>query len=149
MNRMQKMSWLMVIAMGSGLILSAIAVTVGYFMAGFPKAWSGLGFMGIGGIGGLGPIIFRKDPGPVQADERDKSINLKAARASFAMSYLVVGILCMGIWKYCKSHNSPTIPIEVLPTIWGLTAVTAFFIHALMILLLYGKDNKQIEGGDA
>jgi hypothetical protein len=102
--------------------------------------------MSIGAIGGLGPLIFKKDPGPIQTDERDKAINLKAARASFAMSYLVVGILCMGIWQYCKSHNTPAISIEVLPTIWGLTAVTAFFIHALMILLLYSKDNKTAEG---
>ncbi|MBL7215975.1 MAG: hypothetical protein ISS71_09885, partial [Phycisphaerae bacterium] len=91
MNRMQKISWLMVICMGSGLILSAIAITVGYFMAGFPKAWSGIAFIGIGGFGGLGPLIFKKDPGPVQADERDRLINLKAARASFALSYLVFG----------------------------------------------------------
>jgi hypothetical protein len=149
MNRIQKISWLMVISMGTGLILSTVTITIGYFMAGFPKAWSGLAFMSIGGIGGLGPIIFRKGPGPVQADERDKSINLKAARASFALSYLVFGILCMGIWQYCKSHSTPTISIEVLPTIWGFAAVTAFFAHALMILILYGKDNKAAEGGDA
>lgn len=136
----------MVISMGSGLILSAIAVTIGYFMAGFPKAWSGIAFMS---IGGLGPLIFRKDPGPVQADERDNAINLKAARASFALSYLVFGILCMGIWQYCKSQGTPVISIEVLPNIWGFAAVTAFFTHALMILLLYGKDNKQTEGESA
>jgi hypothetical protein len=146
---MQKISWLMVISMGSGLILSAIAVTVGYFMAGFPKAWSGTAFMAIGGLGGLGPLIFRKDPGPVQADERDNVINLKAARASFALSYMVFGISCMGIWQYCKSHGTPVISVEVLPIIWGFAAVTAFFTHALMVLLLYGKDSRQTEGEPA
>lgn len=149
MNRMQKISWLMVICMGSGLVLSAIAITIGYFMVGFPRAWSGMAFMAIGGIGGLGPLIFRKDPGSVQADERDRHINLTAARASFALSYLITGLLCMGIWQYCKSHQTPAISIEVLPAVWGLTAVTAFFTHALMILLLYGKDNKAAEGGAA
>lgn len=148
MNRMQKISWLMVISMGSGLILSAIAITIGYFMVGFPRAWSGTAFIGIAGIGGLGPIIFRKDPVPVQTDERDQQIGLQAARASFALSYLVFGLLCMGIWGYFHHQGTTVITIEVLPTIWGFAAVTAFFTHALMILLLYGKDNKQTEGGD-
>ena len=149
MNRMQKISWLMVISMGSGLILSAITVTVGYFMAGFPKAWSGIAFMSIGGIGGLGPLIFRKDPGPIQTDERDRQINLEAARASFALSYLIFGLLCMGIWGYYHHQGTMLITVEVLPAIWGFAAVTAFFTHALMILLLYGKDNKAAEGGPA
>lgn len=149
MNRMQKMSWWMVATMGSGLLLSIIAVTASYFMVGFPKAWSGIAFIGIGGLGGLGPLIFKKDPGPVHGDERDQFINLKAARASFALSYLLFGLLSMGIWSYYHYHNQSAITIEVLPLVWGLAAVTAFLSHAVMILVLYGKDNQPAKGGAA
>lgn len=147
MNRMQKVSWVMVIGMGSGLALSLIAVTIGYFIVGFPRAFAGFCFLGICGLGGVGPLIFKKDPGPIQADERDQFINLKAARTAFALSYFVFGVLCMGIWAYCRIQNTSVISIETLPYIWALTFISAFFTHALMILILYGKDNKLSEGG--
>ena len=147
MNRMQKISWMMVICIGIATVLSTIAVTVLYFRVGFPRAWSGLTFLGIAGFGGLSPLIFKKDPGPIQTDERDKLINLKAARAGFALSYLVFGLLSMGIWEYCRHHNTSVVSIEVLPFVWTLSALTAFFTHAVTILTLYGKDNKLPEGG--
>ena len=149
MNRMQKISWLMVICIGVASILSAIAVTILYFKVGFPRAWAGWSFMGIAGFAGLGPAIFKKDPGPIQADERDRIINLKAARAGFALSYLVFGLLCMGIWSYYRRHGIETISIRILPHLFMAAGITAFFTHALTILILYGKDNKLSEGGAA
>lgn len=145
MNRIQKISWLMVITHAVGIISAGVTVAILYYKVGFPRAWAGLAFLAICGFGGLGPMIFKKDPGPVQADERDRLINLKAARGSFALSYLVFGILCMGIWEYCRYHDSSVISIEVLPMIWGLAAITAFFSHAVIILALYGRD-KTCEG---
>jgi len=149
MNRMQKISWLMVICMGSGLILSATAVTVGYFMAGFPKAWAGMGFLGIAGFGGLGPLIFKKDPGAVQMDERDTLIARKAAIASFALSYLVFIFTCMGLWEYYRFKGIETISINILPNLVWPPGITAFLSHAIVILFLYSKDNKQMERGVA
>jgi hypothetical protein len=143
MNRIQKISWLMVVTIGIAVICSAVAITTWYFKYGFPKAWTGLSFLGIAGLGGLGPLLFRKDPGPVGADERDRLINLKAARGSFALSYLVFGLLCMGIWEYCRLHDKFVISIEVLPLVWGIAALTAFFSHALIILILYGEGGKE------
>ena len=143
MNRIQKISWLMVISIGTAVILSTVSIVLLHSRFGFPRAWAGLSFLALAGIGGLGPLFFRNNPGPVQTDERDQQILLKAARAGFAMSYLLVGILCMGIWEWYKHKNAETISIEVLPMIWMGAALTAFFIHALAILILYGK------GGDA
>lgn len=144
MNRIQKISWMMVISIGIAVVCSAVATSAWYIKFGFPKAWVGLSFLGIAGLGGLGPLFFRKDPGPVQADERDNLIHLKAARGSFALSYLVFGLLCMGIWEYCRLHDRSVISIEVLPLVWSLAALTAFFSHALIILILYGKGGKEV-----
>jgi hypothetical protein len=149
MNRMQKISWFMVICIGTALILSAIAITALYFKFGFPVAWAGWGFMGITGFAGLAPTIFKKDPGPVQCDERDRLINIKAAQAGFAISYGVFGLLCMGIWAYRYSQSTETISIHLLPMLFMAAGITAYLTHAITILVLYGKDNKATEGGPA
>lgn len=150
MNRAQKMSWWMVMWMGAGILVGGIAVAVLYFKIGFPRAWAGWGLAGIGGFGGLAPLIFKKDPGPVQYDERDQEIALKANRASMALSYLVFGLLSMGIWGIDYSFfKIETISVHVLPLIYGAAGITAFFVQALTTLILYGKDNKPMEGGAA
>jgi hypothetical protein len=143
MNRIQKMSWLTVITQGTAFLSAAIAVTILYYLFGFPIATSGFGFLGIAGIGGLGPIIFKKDPGAVMC-ERDRAINSTAAKAGFGASYGIFGLLCMGIW-FVKGPNA-VIDVGVLPIIWMLAGLTCFFVHALTILILYGRD-KTFEGG--
>ena len=47
MNRIQKMAWMTVICVSTGVILSIVAVTILYFKIGFPRATGGLGFMGL------------------------------------------------------------------------------------------------------
>ena len=144
MNRIQKISWLMVVVIGISVICSAAAVMILYFQIGFPRAWAGLSLLAIAGIGGFGPMIFRKNPGPVQEDERDRLILLKAARGSFALSYMVFGILSMGIWSWFTYKSTSLITINVLPLVWAMAALTAFFSHALIILLLYGKGDNEV-----
>jgi flagellar basal body-associated protein FliL len=145
MNRVQKMSWLMVITIGIAVVLSAITVGSLYYLFGFPVAWAGLAFLGLSGLGGLGQAIFKKDPGPVQMDERDREIVFKAHRASMALSYLVFGLLSMGIWGAYHYSKIETISINVLPLIFGAAGLTAFFFNSLGILILYGRD-KTFEG---
>ncbi len=145
MNRAQKMAWLTVVCTGIGMFLSIIDVTILYFKIGFPRAQAGLAFMAAVGFAGLGSFIFKKEPGPVQADERDRMIQLHSTRAGFTASYLVFGLLAMGIW--CFQGPNQLINVNVLPQIWMAAFITAFFVQALCTLILYGKDNKMPEGG--
>ena len=147
MNRMQKMSWLTVICAGIGFLLSVVVVTIMAVKVGFPRAFAGFAFLSLAGFGGLGPLIFRKEPGAVQSDERDRVIQLHAAKAGFGASYIVFGCLAMGIWIYNGADK--LINVNTLPQIWMLAFITAFFIQSLTTLILYGKDNKFSEGGDA
>lgn len=142
---MQKMAWMTVICAGTGFLLSVIAVTVLYFKIGFPRAQAGFAFMGLAGLAGLAPMIFKKDKGAIAFDERDRKIQLRSTTAGFAASYGVFGCLAMGIWIF----NGPDklIDVNILPQIWMAAFITAFFVQALTTLTLYGKDNKQIEGG--
>ena len=149
MNRMQKMAWLTVICTGIGFILSAVAVTILYYKSGFPRAWAGLAFMACAGLAGFGSLVFKKDPGSVQMDERDRFIQLQSTKAGFAASYGVFGCLAMGIWFYYGPTHGQMINVNTLPQIWMAAFITAFFVQALTSLILYGKDNKNTEGGAA
>lgn len=141
MNRVQKIAWLMVISISTAVVLSAIAVAILYYIFGIPKfAAAGLGFLGIAGIGGLGPLIFKKDKGPVTCDERDRLINSRAALASFSASYLVVGLTCM-VPFFVLGPNS-SVSITWLPLIFGFAGLTVFFVHSVAILIQYGQARK-------
>jgi hypothetical protein len=79
----------------------------------------------------------------VTCDERDRAINSTAAKAGFGASYGVFYLACMGV-LFVKGVDG-TISVEVLTLICTLGGITAFFVHALTILILYGRD-KIIEG---
>jgi len=143
MNRMQKIAWLMVISITTGLILSAIAITVLYFIHGFPKAWSGTACLGIIGFAGLGPIIFKKDKGPVELDERDHQIGRRAAIAGFASAYLVVGLACM--LPFTILGSQATVPVTWLPNIFAAAGISNFYFHSIAILVQYGRGGQENE----
>jgi hypothetical protein len=137
MNRIQKMSLMTVVCTGIGFVLSVLTVTILYFKSGFPSAWAGLAFMSISGFSGLGSVIFKKDPGAVQADERDRMILLQSTRSGFVSSYLVFGGLAMGVW--CYAGPDKMINVNTLPLIWMAAFITAFFVQSLTTLILYGR----------
>lgn len=140
MNRVQKVSWLVVITQGVAFLSAGFAVVILYYSIGFPRAWSGLAFLGIAGLGSIGQVIFRKDPGAVTCDERDRAINSTAAKAGFTASYLAFYLLCTGIWGVYLYAGKETISVYALPVICMMGGMTAFFVHALTILILYGRE---------
>ncbi len=141
MNRAQKMAWFFVIVISSSLILSGTVITVLYLKVGMPRALAGLAFMGISGFAGLAPLIFRKDKGTVQCDERDILINRIAALAGFGLAYLVVGLTCM-IPFFALGPNA-TISVVWLPAIFGAAGITTFLVHSVAILIQYGRGGKE------
>ena len=145
MNRTQKMALMTVICAGAGLVFSIIAVAILYFKIGFPRAQAGFAFMALAGFAGLAPVIFKKGKGIVVFDERDRMIQLHSTKAGFTASYLIFGCLAMGIW-IIKGHDQ-MVDVNVLPQIWMASAISAFFVQSLTTLILYGKDNKAVEGG--
>lgn len=145
MNRIQKMAWLTLISTGSGIILSVIAVTILSFTLGFPRAEAGLAFMALAGFAGFSGLIYKKEKGTVTFDERDRMIQLHSTRTGFLASYLVFGCLAMGIWFYHGPNK--LINVNTLPQIWMAAFITAFFVQSLTTLILYGKENKQTQGG--
>ena len=91
MNRTQKIAKFNLVVMSIALGLSALAVGVSYFVIGLPirRAVGGLGLLGICGLLGLTPILFRKEPGEVDFDERDLLIQRKAALGAYSIFWAV------------------------------------------------------------
>lgn len=85
MNRAQKIAWFSLIMLTLALGLSFIAVNVLYFGFGQPmrRAAGGFGFIGIMGLSALAPVLFKKDKGKVELDERDLLIKNKATLAAY------------------------------------------------------------------
>ena len=141
MNRAQKMAWFLIIAIATGLVMSAVAVTVLYFVVGMPRALAGLACLGISGFGGLAPLIFKENEGKVTFDERDNLINRRAALAGFGSSYLFIGLACMIPFFIFGPNKS--ISVSCLPLIFGGAGLTCFFAHSVAILIQYGRTRKE------
>lgn len=146
MNRIQKISWSLVITISSGLILGVIAVPMLYPRFGMPKALYGFGLIFlIGGLGGLSVFIFRKDKGKVISDERDKLIEKNAHLAGFGAVYLYVIILSLlpiiifgpGKFIQIRSDWSPALLIGA-----GFCQVYA---QSIAFLIQYGRGGKDGE----
>ncbi len=143
MKRIQKMAMFIFVVLTCALILTAIAIAIAYAKIGFPRAWGGLGFMGITGIGGLAQLFFKKDPGKVEYDERDRDIQRKAALTGFALAYLVVGIATMAPF-IILGPNAP-ITTNWLLLIFGAAGFAHFYSWSIAILTQYGWRNKNHE----
>lgn len=137
------MAWLIVMSILAGFVFSGTAVAVLAIKYGFPRAFAGLGFMGLAGLGGLGPVVFKKDAGPVTFDERDRLINRRSALAGFAASYLVMGLACM--IPFFVLGPKATISVSWLPNIFMGAGISAFFVTSVAILIQYGRKEKSHE----
>lgn len=140
MKRIQKIAWTFVITISIAVIAATIATAVLYIKFGMPKAGAGLAFLAIAGIGGFAPMFFKKDPGAVDCDERDKEISRRAALAGFAAAYLLVGLACMvpfTIYGYDKM-----VRITWLPMIFMAAGLAHYFFYSVAILVQYGLGGK-------
>lgn len=140
MKRIQKIAMFMFVTFTCALIITAIAIAVAYTKIGFPRAWGGLGFMGLVGIGGLAQLFFKKDPEKVEYDERDHYIQKRAALVGFGLAYLVVGLATMGPFIIL----GPNVPITTnwLPLVFGAAGLTHYYAWSIAILTQYGWRNK-------
>lgn len=143
MNRAQKMAFFTVIVISIALATSGIAVTILYFLWGFPKASAGLAFMGITGLAGFAQMIFKKDKGKVEFDERDIIIGRRSALAGFTTAYLVFGLACMTPFFILGPHAS--IKVTWLPMIFMAAGISHFYVLSIATLIQYRKGGAKNE----
>ena len=143
MNRFQKLAWFTLIVILIALTLSAIAVSVLYFVVDLPmqRALGGFGFMGITGLIGLSPVLYKKERGKVSFDERDELINYRAVLAAYSVFWLVFTAACMIPWSIIGPSGS--ISVNVLPIMLFGIGITLALVHSLVILIQYGRGIKE------
>ncbi len=142
MNRAQKLAWSFVIATSAAFVISVVAVGIAYRYVGMPKALLGFCFMGLSGLAGFAPLVFRKEEGPVAADERDQLFHRRAALAGFTGAYLFVGAACM--IPFFALGPDASISIVWLPQIFIGAGIVHFFAHSVAILSQYGWTNAEV-----
>lgn len=145
MSRAQKIARFNLIVILIALILSAIAVSVFYFVVDLPirRAFGGFGFMGITGLMGLSPLLYKKGRGKVSFDERDELINYRAVLAAYSVFWLVFTAACMIPWFIIGPSGS--ISVNVLPIMLFGIGITLMLVHSLVILVQYGRGGKDGE----
>lgn len=143
MNRTQKAAWFIVINFTVAIVLSLLAFGILLPKIGASRASGVIGIMGLCGLSGFAPILFKKDQGRVQCDERDTMINRRAAIAGFGSAYLFVGLACM--LPFTIMGPDATIKVTWLPLIFGGAGILNFYMHSITILVMYGRGGQSNE----
>ena len=143
MNKTQKIARFNLIVILIALTLSALAVSVFYFVVDLPirRALGGFGFMGITGLMGLSPLLYKKERDKVSFDERDELINYRAILAAYSVFWLVFTAACMIPWSIIGPSGS--ISVNVLPIMLFGIGITLALVHSLVILIQYGRGIKE------
>ncbi len=145
MNRTQKIARFNLIVMLIALGLSALAVGVSYFVIGLPirRAVGGLGFLGICGLLGLSPILFRKEAGEVDFDERDLLIQRKAALGAYSIFWFLFVLAAMVPFFVLGADGKVSVQYLAAMVFAGAAVVTV--VQSIATLELYGWRNKDHE----
>lgn len=143
MNRVQKISWSLVITMSLGLILGLIVTVILYPKFGMPKALCGFGLIFfIGGLGGLSVFFFKKDKGKVTLDERDKLIEKNASLAGLGAVFLYVILLSILPLIILGPDKTIQIPSTWSPALLIGAGFCLAYAQSIAILIQYGRRNK-------
>jgi len=142
MNRAHKIVWFTLIMLGLALGLSLAAVSVAYFGFGLPirPALSGFGFIGIMGFSCLAPVLFKKEKGKVELDERDLLIQKKASLAAYTAFWVLFVAAAMIPWFIIGPKG--TITVNYLPWMIFGGMFVVMLVQSIVTLEEYGWRDK-------
>jgi len=143
MNRWQKIAWYNITIILVSFSLTSAAVGTLAMKYGMPKALSGLGALGTLGLLGLSGVIFRKQKGHTDFDERDKLIFYRSIQITYAVFWPAFTAACMIPWLIVGPSNS--ISSNALPIMLGAMGITLILIQSLATLIQYGRGGKRGE----
>ena len=142
MNRAQKIARFSLIVILIALTLSVIAVGVLYFVVGLPiqRALGGFGFIAICGLTGLSPLLYKKERGKVNFDERDFLIHKKASLAAYSIFWFLFVLASM--IPFFVLGPKGTISVKYLPVMVFGGMVTVMLVQSIVTLEEYGWRDK-------
>ena len=142
MNRWQKIAVFNLVVVGITILLMAGAVASLYlhYHLSWHKAARGLLFIVVAAIAmGLAPLIFKKYPGAVAFDERDKLICRTAGLSGFAAAFLWFCMTGSGFAFLLEPEIFKTLGLPIM--IFG-GAFVVFIVRSITLLILYGRSDK-------
>ena len=140
MVREQKQAWFTIVVFLLTLITFVILL---YFV----RPIVAVAGFAVFGLAGLTPLLFRKkaDPTEVDIDERDAGIGKTAALAGAMMSYGAFILACMILWSVCYYQGKEVVSIHTLPIIVFIGGMVLYVARAIVILVLYGREPKDVQ----
>ena len=130
MNAQQKQAWLNVI-IGALCLFGFIALPSTSFII----ALVGVVAFALFVFTGLGALVFRETP----ADERDRTIEMRAHLYAFGASFSVFALGCFGTVLFALKHRQEQIPVHILQHIANYGILTLFLAHGITTLVLYAR----------
>ncbi|MGD0078489.1 MAG: hypothetical protein ABSB91_07675 [Sedimentisphaerales bacterium] len=142
MNRWQKIAVFNLVADGIAILLMVVGVVIlhVHFHLSWSKSSRGLLFIVVAAIAGIvAPLIFKKSPGAVAYDERDKLIHRTAILIGLAASYLWFCITGSAFAFLFEPEIFKTLGLPIM--IFG-GAFVVVILQCVMLLVLYGREPK-------
>jgi len=142
MNRAQKIARFNLVVISIALVLSITAIGVTYFAVGLPiqRALGGFGFIGICGLAGLSPLLYKKEPGSVNFDERDLLIHKKASMRAYSFFWFLFVLAAM--IPFFLLGPKGTISVNYLPAMVFGGMFTVTLVQSIVTLKQYGWRDK-------
>ena len=138
MNRQQESAWFQLLtAMSLGISFGAVIILS--LIVGMPKAWLGMGLMG---LMALGQLITRKeeDRNKVQFDERDLLIQKRASLWGYCASYGF--FVAFSMVTYSVVGKGGLVSVNMLPIMVIVGVVVLLLVRSVAILIQYGWKRK-------
>jgi hypothetical protein len=143
MNRAQKIAHFNLIVILTALVLSAIAVSVLYFVVGLPmrRAVGGFGFIGICGLMGLSPLLYKKEGGKVSFDERDLMIMRNASLGAYSIFWVLFVLAAMIPFFVLGPKGMVSVKYLAAMVFGGMIIVV--LVQSVITLGAYGRGVKE------
>ncbi len=141
MNKLQKMAWFNLIALGIILLFSVVLTVV----AGGGDVYH---FSALGTLWGLATLVVmvatewwakRQQPGRIEFDERDRIIQIKA------LQFGMLALLGVFLWMWWLIVPSDGAVSTWIPILLGSAALAGALVYSIWILAQYGRGGKDGE----
>jgi hypothetical protein len=145
MSRLQRIARFNLIVILIALGLSTIAIGVAYLVAGMPiqRALGGFGFIGICGLTALSPILYKKEQGNVDFDERDLLIQRRASLGAYTIFWALFVLAAMIPFFVLGPDGAVSVKYLAAMVFGGM--VTVGLVQSIVTLEEYGWRNKDDE----
>ncbi len=136
MSAMQKTAWFNLAVIGlTFVVIVALLPILGM------KAMGGLGFLG---LIGLQPLLFRKRPGQVLADERDQLIQSRSWIVAYALFWVAFVIAAVVVSSMVYGENG-AVPVHIVQMSVAWAFMFVYAVASIAVLIQYGSTRADAE----